>query len=186
VDIGVLPFLERVKITVDTAKNDPWGEGNAFFFGHPSNATCPDIVNEMFMWAVTARYTKGADDVFFSHKNGTHRTCLTYEAMLHSTHLIARGFGHNPQLFGTHSFRIGGASALLASGQRTEMIMRIGRWRSLTFLNYLRVSVREFDQLADALMDPLSLTSADVSLMDREREGYQNDPRPTSKRFKKR
>ena len=38
---------------------------------------------------------------------------------------------------GTHSLRIGGASALLHAGEHIETIKRIGRWVSDAFQRYL-------------------------------------------------
>ena len=45
--------------------------------------------------------------------------------------------GLPPDRMGTHSLRIGGASALLHAGVDIEMIKRMGRWVSDSFQRYL-------------------------------------------------
>jgi hypothetical protein len=42
--------------------------------------------------------------------------------------------------FKTHSFRIGGASFLALQGQPTEVIKAVGRWRSNSYRQYIRLS----------------------------------------------
>ena len=49
--------------------------------------------------------------------------------------LEARGFPASR--VGTHSLRVGGAVVLVLSGQLAEMIKKIGRWSSDTFLMYV-------------------------------------------------
>ena len=45
--------------------------------------------------------------------------------------------GLPPKRFGTHSLRIGGATALLHAGVPVEIIKRWGRWVSDSFQRYL-------------------------------------------------
>ena len=45
--------------------------------------------------------------------------------------------GITPDLVGVHSFRAGGAMALKLNGASDTTIMKIGRWTSLTFLQYI-------------------------------------------------
>ena len=45
--------------------------------------------------------------------------------------------GIDPDLVGVHSLRAGGAMALKLSGQTDTIIMKLGRWSSLTFLMYI-------------------------------------------------
>ncbi|MEO2151204.1 MAG: hypothetical protein ABGW50_00895 [Thermococcus sp.] len=53
--------------------------------------------------------------------------------------LLRRAFPAEPSL-NTHSFRIGGASALAAAGVPAYVIQTLGRWSSDSFLRYLRTS----------------------------------------------
>ena len=45
---------------------------------------------------------------------------------------------------GLHSIRSGGAMAMFLAGTRTIIIMRIGRWSSEAFLEYIREQVEQF------------------------------------------
>ena len=45
--------------------------------------------------------------------------------------------GIHPDLVGVHSFRAGGAMALKLNGADDTTIMKMGRWTSMTFLQYI-------------------------------------------------
>ena len=42
-----------------------------------------------------------------------------------------------------HSLRVGAATAVFLAGVPTETIQLIGRWRSQTFLRYIRIQVQQ-------------------------------------------
>jgi hypothetical protein len=44
---------------------------------------------------------------------------------------------------GTHSIRLGAAMAMYLAGVKVETIQMIGRWRSRSFMRYLRIQVPE-------------------------------------------
>lgn len=46
----------------------------------------------------------------------------------------------------THSLRCGGANALALSGYKDREIQKMGRWRSATFLEYIREGLADFSQ----------------------------------------
>ena len=48
--------------------------------------------------------------------------------------------GEPPEQFGTHSLRIGGATALFASGADPTVIRTMGRWSSDIYKLYVRAS----------------------------------------------
>jgi hypothetical protein len=56
-----------------------------------------------------------------------------------SSGLIHRGIA--PDLVGVHSLRAGGAMALKLTGSSDTTIMKMGRWTSLTFLNYIHEQI---------------------------------------------
>jgi len=45
--------------------------------------------------------------------------------------------GIDPDLIGVHSLRAGGAMALKLNGASDTTIMKMGRWTSMTFLQYI-------------------------------------------------
>lgn len=52
----------------------------------------------------------------------------------------------------THSLRCGGANALALSGYSDRQIQKMGRWRSATFLEYIKESLFEFSAGMSASM----------------------------------
>jgi len=72
----------------------------------------------------------------------------------------------DPTRISSHSLRIGGASALAAAGVPDYLIMDMGRWRSLTFLTYVRRSTQMlFDRARNALARRDLLTADQIKLM---------------------
>jgi hypothetical protein len=71
----------------------------------------------------------------------------------------------DPARISSHSLRIGGASALAAAGVPDYLIMDMGRWRSLTFLTYVRRSTQMFDTARNALARRDLLTVGQIRLM---------------------
>ena len=53
------------------------------------------------------------------------------------TNLNLKETGLDPDLIGVHSLRAGGAMALKLQGEEDTTIMKMGRWTSLTFLQYI-------------------------------------------------
>ena len=49
--------------------------------------------------------------------------------------------GIDPDLIGAHSLRAGGAMALRLHGFSDTVIMKMGRWTSLTFLQYIHTQI---------------------------------------------
>ena len=49
--------------------------------------------------------------------------------------------GIHPDLIGVHSLRAGGAMALCLHGFADTIIMKMGRWTSLTFLQYIHTQI---------------------------------------------
>ena len=54
--------------------------------------------------------------------------------------------GINPDLIGVHSLRAGGAMALKLQGASDTTIMKIGRWTSLTFLQYIHNQIAHLNK----------------------------------------
>ena len=70
-------------------------------------------------------------------------------------------FYSDPMRISTKSLRAAGATMLAAAGLPDYVIMKAGRWRSLAFLKYVRLSSPIFDSTLDALssLDTLSYAS---------------------------
>ena len=74
--------------------------------------------------------------------------------------------GKDATRISTHSLRIGGASSLAAAGPTDNEIMRIGAWRSTTFLTYIRESNQLFEKARAALAGSGAMTLSDVKRLD--------------------
>ena len=56
-----------------------------------------------------------------------------------------------PGDYGTHSFRSGGATALMAAGYDIAYIKMMGRWSSSCFERYLRLDISAVQDMARAM-----------------------------------
>lgn len=128
-----IPFsdVRAVRVTSHSAKNLLPGESEATWFsklapGEPG--IC--LAQELYQWACEAQHTS-ARDPFLSYPSAFgQRTLLTYETMLRAVKAVGARFGLPPQLCGTHSLRIGGATALHTAGGTDLAVMQAGRWRT--------------------------------------------------------
>jgi len=63
----------------------------------------------------------------------------------------------------THSVRIGGASILAAAYFSDSYIMKAGRWKSVAFLNYIRLSIGAQCKALAALVNKAVFTNYSVT-----------------------
>lgn len=120
-DIATVRFIFR------TSKTDQGGRGSYHFLqsNHPQER---ELMKCIWDWCQVSCFKMGAP--FFSRVyNGRQkllRPCLVNAALKN----IADNFGlqHVRDSFTSHSLRIGGATALIASGASRETIQRIGSW----------------------------------------------------------
>jgi hypothetical protein len=63
-------------------------------------------------------------------RNPASGAALSYQEVYDITRWLMDGIGENPDDFGTHSYRIGGATALFAAGANETVIRTMGRWSS--------------------------------------------------------
>jgi hypothetical protein len=63
---------------------------------------------------------------------------LAYQRVLSMTRELMAAIGEDPSQFGTHSYRIGGATALFAAGANETVIRTMGRWSSDLHRLYVR------------------------------------------------
>ena len=76
------------------------------------------------------------------------------------TELQLQRLGIAPDLVGVHSLRAGGAMALKLTGHSDTTIMKIGRWRSLTFLEYIHNQIGHLSaDISHKMSTPLPFTN---------------------------
>ena len=73
------------------------------------------------------------------------------------------GFKGNIAQFSTHSLRIGGASILAAAGMADCVIQKMGGWKSLAFLKYIRLSIEAFGKCYAALTSTTILSNSHLT-----------------------
>jgi hypothetical protein len=112
-------------------------------------------VAALYAW-LQARVVFGlpADGPLFCHADGA---AITSSEVRGAVRACIRAPGRDPQLFGAHSLRIGGATAALAAGVSPQLIRLVGRWSSNIYEIYCRMSVQA------ALRAGVSISSADVT-----------------------
>ena len=122
------------------------------------NARAYDFVTGMFRWAQRAQ--PGLNDPFFSCKR--EKWLLTSEHLNASLKHTAMHYRLDPSRLSTHSLRIGGASMLAAAGVADSTITKMGRWKSLAFLGYIRMACASFDKAVQAISSPETLEASQV------------------------
>ena len=132
--------LVDVMVSVRDAKNDPNGVGNRYTHDIESvqenRAFC--IATVMFENAILCRPKR--DYPFFSCPHQGWK--LSEKNVADAIKASAKFFFSDKlvvEKFTPRSLRVGGASALMASGSPDSYIQKAGRWKSSTFLDYLRV-----------------------------------------------
>jgi hypothetical protein len=76
------------------------------------------------------------------------------------TNLDLKSSGIDPDLVGVHSLRAGGAMALKLTGSNDTTIMKMGRWTSLTFLQYIHNQIAHLSKdLSKHMNKDLSFTN---------------------------
>ena len=87
---------------------------------------------------------------------------MSYVVLTAAIKRVAREMGLDPQRYHTHSLRIGVASMLAAAQVPDYMIQKLGRWKSVAFLEYIRLSKRSFEAALTAVSNPTVLTANDI------------------------
>jgi hypothetical protein len=163
-----LDSVNLVKITLRHCKNDPFRQGNSFWCERCSvdKSNHFDLVRELFVFSMQANLS--STDVFTSYKqSGATGSIIrvTYKRMMQLLSDVAKHFNLSPSLFGTHSFRISGATTLDAGHNDSAVVQKMGRWKSLpTSLEYSQASTSAFRVAHEILADPNVFTVADLQL----------------------
>ena len=152
-----------ILLDIASAKNDISGAGNQFWWERkqgPKLDTHPyDIALDMYRWAIYARPLKGQPFLSSSQHGGIELKYLKFNQAIKK---VAKLLHFNEGLYSTHSLRIGGASALAAANVPGHMIMLTGRWKSLAFLEYIRLSTKAFKDTLVHLGDQTLFTLEDA------------------------
>jgi len=159
--------IDAVRISLRSCKNDPFRQGNVFWF-HKQNMMDRnlDIVAHMHAWARRANLS--STDVFTSYRvlTDNSRYVLTYKRMQQLIRITALQADLDPAEFGTHSWRISGATTLEAGGMSLEQIKLLGRWKSLTTVKgYDQPNSAAFERAQTILSNPTIFPMSDLSFL---------------------
>ena len=92
-------------------------------------------VNNMLRVDPAAHLNPASVPIF---RDPTNNACITKETVHALVKSLMVSIGENPEHFGTHSMRIGGATALFAQGADPTVIRTMGRWSSDIYKLYVR------------------------------------------------
>eukprot|EP00037_Helgoeca_nana_P025124 m.270928 g.270928 ORF g.270928 m.270928 type:complete len:287 (+) comp26862_c5_seq6:784-1644(+) len=155
-DVTFLPNQENptsVQVRIKVAKGDQFRHGSFQSFGRAADPSlCPVLaLKELF-----DQDPQPLDRPLFNFNNDTdpRRETATPSARSKFTKLCSHLFaaaGVSDMYLKAHSFRQGGASALLAAGAPTWMVKTIGRWRSDSWQLYAFTDTRVIERWSTAM-----------------------------------
>jgi hypothetical protein len=151
--------VSGVIIDVRSGKNDSDGAGSRFPFRRQEcERNC--ICYLLFQWAIIARLKPLQQ--FFTYRSDW---ILSDRDMGNALKNLAVRHGIDPTRVTSHSLRYGGASALAAANGPTYLIQKLGRWKSLAFLRYIKMSEELLHHAQQVLTQRDLLTISDVRRM---------------------
>ena len=127
-------------VKIKASKTDPFKLGCQLTIGPANGFVCPVAAMRAFL-----RYRSPDDGPLFTFTDGTY---LTRNRMYR---LLLACFQDNR--INTHSFRIGGATALSQAGVPDSQIQSLGRWNSNCFVRYLRLPSQTVSAFSSRMSD---------------------------------
>ena len=129
VDNPRAPTLLRVSIK--QSKTDPFRKGIDLYMGRTGTEVCP--VAAMLKYLVARGSQAGP---LFRFEDGRF---LTRQRFVSAVRAALSEAGVDESKYGGHSFRIGAATTAAEKGLEDSVIKTLGRWRSLAYLDYIRL-----------------------------------------------
>ena len=127
-----------MKIKIDKSKNDQLREGNEVLISEGEGSVCPGkILNE---YLLRMNISPSSSDLIFrqlvktkaSHKLAARDKPICYSTFRDHLRKTLGNSVPDPTIYGTHSFRSGGASKAANSDVKERAFQRHGRWKSLS------------------------------------------------------
>lgn len=129
-DVLLTQNLDSLTVKLRFSKTDQSGKGVFLEIPKSESTLCPVLsINEYLL------VRSSGDGPFFCHFSGAPLTRYQFSAMLSKA---LKHAGVEFKRFKSHSFRIGGATALSMAGHSIEEIKNIGRWKSNAYKSYIR------------------------------------------------
>lgn len=126
---------DNFTIHLEGSKTDPFREGVDICVHRSGGPSCP--------FAAFREHWDSAPDTCpsapaFQREDGS---AVSYPTLLAAIKTLASEAGLDESTFSGHSMRIGGATTLALLGYPAHIIKEIGRWRSLSYQLYTRMSL---------------------------------------------
>jgi hypothetical protein len=157
-----IPAVTEVILKVRSSKTDQSGSGTQFCFprNHKRSAKT-DLCFMLATWSTRASRTPA--QAFFSTTTRKGLWKVSSSHIASAVKSLATAFHFHPARFTSHSLRYGGASTLAAAGLPDCWIQVYGRWKSLTFLQYIKLSHNIFETVQATMLSANNFSHADVA-----------------------
>ena len=127
-------YDDRFTILLKRSKVDVFGTGCVIQFFRTNSRGCPFVLLRL-LWNRSP--SKLPESALFQNSDGSP---FSYSTLHSRIKCFVSKLCLDPAFFGTHSLRIGGATTLAALGVPPYVIQTMGRWSSLTYQLYTRVT----------------------------------------------
>jgi len=151
-------------VNITDSKRDLFGRGDLYPNERELKRSCMSVYEMtelLYTWSVRAKPLQG--EPFLSSSVGNFS--ISKSKVSKWCKKIARYFKLNPKRVYPHSLRYAGASALAAAGLPEYVIKKMGRWNSLAFLRYIRLSIDMFQQASRVLSNRATFSIRDIRLL---------------------
>ena len=138
-------FESSVVLRIRRSKTDIFRQGVDITLWKDDSDTCPYTHLKDLFDNSPLQYP-GAP--LFQNSDGSP---LLYAQLVKATKDLAQHCGFKATMFAGHSFRIGGATTLALLGYEAHIIKTLGRWTSLSYQLYTRVSQEQMQKASEAM-----------------------------------
>ena len=118
-------------VRLKASRTDPFRKGISLFIGKVASDIYP--VAAMLAYLMVRGLHAGP---LFKFQDGRF---LTRQRLVTAVRDALHSAGVQPGLYSGHSFRIGAATTAAARGMEDSVVMALGRWRSLAYLEYIKI-----------------------------------------------
>ena len=120
-----------LSVRLKASKTDPFRKGITLYIGRVSSDLCP--VSAVLAYLLSRGKSDGP---LFRFKDGRP---LTRQRFVAAVRDALRKAGVDAESYAGHSFRIGAATTAAARGLEDSTVQTLGRWKSLAYLEYIRI-----------------------------------------------
>lgn len=148
VDSHMNPSL--VRVILRRSKTDPYAVGVPIHLGRTGHRICP--VSALLGFLALRGNKHGP---LFTFRDGS---CLSRQRLVSEVRVALQSQGVDPAYLSAvsgHSFRIGAATAAAHVRMEDSLIQMLGRWRSSTFLRYVRTPGQDLAAASVQLIDSI-------------------------------